>query len=133
MADTGIEWCTEFAQVSRTGIDIAPNLTKCPIPVWKSVPVAAGYRYLCRTEHSNVSGKDADVVPNYSKSPVPVIPAVYTATVPSTPFTMFWLWGDFDMGENTSCFVFDWGWVRYRMNTSMTMVAAVELACDICV
>ena len=63
-------WCrTELAELSGTGIDVVPTLSKCPVPVWKSVPVPAApvsmsyrtyrrvrYRYWCRTELTEVSG-----------------------------------------------------------------------------
>ena len=88
-------WCTELTEVSGTGIDAVPNLPKCPVPVWKFVPVSAvpvsmsyrtyrsvWYRYWRRTELTEVSGTGIDVVPNLPKYPVPVIPAVYTAGMP---------------------------------------------------
>ena len=86
---------TEVTEVPGTGIDAVPNLTKCPVPVWKSVPVPAvpvsisyrsyrnvRYRYWRRTEVTEVSGTGIDVVPSLPKCPVPVIPAVYTGGMP---------------------------------------------------
>ena len=78
-----------------TNIDIAPSLPKCPVPLWKSVPVPAvpvsmsyrtyrsvRYRYWCRAERTEASGTCTDVVPNLPKCPVSVIPAEYTAGMP---------------------------------------------------
>ena len=93
-------WCrTELTDVSGTGIDV-PKLPKCPVPIWKSVPVPAvpvsisyrsyrsvRYRYWRRTELTEVSGTGIDVipkvtevsgtgidvVPNLRKCPVPVL------------------------------------------------------------
>ena len=68
--------CTEATEVSGTGIDVVRNLPKCPVPVWKSVPVPAvpvlmsyrSYRsvqcrYWCRTEVNELSGTGVYVVP----------------------------------------------------------------------
>ena len=79
--------------MSGTGIDVVPNLLKCPVPVLKSVPVPAvpvsmsyrtyrsdRYRYGC-TEVIEVSGTGIDV-PKLPKCLVPEIPAVYTARMP---------------------------------------------------
>ena len=52
---------TELTEVSGTGIDVVPNLPKCPVPV-----------YGCCTEFTEVSGTGIDVVPNLPKCPVPV-------------------------------------------------------------
>ena len=53
--------------MSGTGVDVVPNLPKCPVPV------------LC-TDHTEVSGTGIDV-PNLLKCPVPVIiPAVCLGT-----------------------------------------------------
>ena len=48
--------------MSGTGIDVVPNLPKCPVPVLM----------LCRTYRIEVSGTGIDVVPNIPKCPAPV-------------------------------------------------------------
>ena len=55
--------------MSGTGIDVAPNLTTCPVPV------------LMLYQLTEMSGTGIDV-PNSPKCPVPVIPAVYTGGIP---------------------------------------------------
>ena len=55
--------------MSGTGIDVAPNLTTCPVPV------------LMLYQLTEMSGTGIDV-PNSPKCPVPVIPAVYTVGIP---------------------------------------------------
>ena len=94
-------------------IDVVPSVPKCPIPARKAVPVAAGYRYLCRAERSNVSGKGTDVQ-LFEESGTGHTGGIYrlyasVRTAPSTPFTVYRLWGvsDFYMGENTFRFIFD--------------------------
>ena len=76
---------TELTEVSGTGIDVVPNLPKCPVPVlmcrkyrsvryrYESLHRYRRYRYPCRTELIEVSGTGADVVPNLPKCPVPVL------------------------------------------------------------
>ena len=67
---------TEITEVSGTGIDVAPNLPKCPVPVlmlyrnyqgvryrYESLYRYRRYRYPCRTEVTEVSGTGIDVVP----------------------------------------------------------------------
>ena len=58
-----------------TGIHIVPNLPKCPAPVWVSYRTyrSVRYRYRCCTEHTEVSGTGIDAVPNLAKCPVPVL------------------------------------------------------------
>ena len=51
---------TELTEVSDTGIDVVPNLPKCPVPV------------LMLTEITEVSGTGMKVAPNFPKCPVPV-------------------------------------------------------------
>ena len=58
------------SEVSGTGIDVVPNLPKCPVPVLMSYPT------------SEVYGTGIDVVPNLPKCPVPVIRAAYTGGLP---------------------------------------------------
>ena len=65
----------ELTEVSGTGIDVVPNLPKCPVPVLLSYRTyrSVWYRYLCRTELTEESGIGIDVVPNLTKSPVQVL------------------------------------------------------------
>ena len=58
-----------------TGIDVVPNLPKCPVPVLMSYRTyrSVHYRYCCRTELTEVSGAGIEVVPNLPKCPVPVL------------------------------------------------------------
>ena len=91
---------TEVTELPGIGIDVVPNLPKCPVPVlilyrnyrsvryrYKILYRYRRYRYPCRTELTEVSGTgiDAvpnlpevsgtgiDVVPNLPKFPVPVL------------------------------------------------------------
>ena len=62
---------TELTEVSSEGVDVVPNLPKCPVPVlvyrtYRSIR----YRYLCRTERTELTGTGMDGVP---KCPVPVL------------------------------------------------------------
>ena len=77
-------WCrTELTEVSGTGIDVVPNLPKCPVPVLTSLPVPAvpvsiscrtfQYRYWCHTEPTAVSGTGINDVTNLATCPVPVL------------------------------------------------------------
>ena len=72
--------------MSGAGVDVVPNLPKCPVPVINSVPAPAvpvsisyrtyrsvRYRYGCLPELTEVSGTDIDVIPNLPKRPVPVL------------------------------------------------------------
>ena len=65
---------TEVTEMSGTGIDVAPNLPKCPVPVlmlyrtyrsvryrYESLYPYRRYRYPCRTELTDVSGAGIDV------------------------------------------------------------------------
>ena len=65
---------TELTEVSGTGIDVMPNLPKCPVPV-----------YWC-TELAEVSGTGIDVlVPAPVPALVPTwvhVPAVYVQSIP---------------------------------------------------
>ena len=78
-----------------SGIDVVPNLPKCPVPVlmlcrsYRSVQYRYESRYRChryrysyRTELTEVSGTAIDIVQNSPKCPVPVIPPVYTTGMP---------------------------------------------------
>ena len=77
---------TEVTEMSGTGIDVAPNLPKCPVPVlmlyrtyrsvryrYESLYRYRRYRYPYRTELTEVSGTGVDVVPNLPECPVPVL------------------------------------------------------------
>ena len=77
---------TELTEVSGTGIDVVPNLPKCPVPVlmlhrnyrsvryrYKSTYRYRRYRYPCRTELTEAFGTGIDVVPKLPKCPVPVL------------------------------------------------------------
>ena len=48
---------TELTEVSGTGIDVVPNLPRCPVPVLKSYRTCRGvrYRHRCLTELTEVS------------------------------------------------------------------------------
>ena len=61
--------------VPGTGMDVVPNLPKCPVPVWMPYRTyrSVRYRYGCRTELTEVFGTGIDVVPNLPKCPVPVL------------------------------------------------------------
>ena len=61
--------------MSGAGIDVAPKLPKCPVPVWMSYRTyrSVRYRYGYRTELTKVSGTGIDVVPNMPNCPVPVL------------------------------------------------------------
>ena len=56
-----------------TGIEVVPNLPKCPVPVLMSYRTyqSVRYRYWCRAELTKVSGTGIDV-PKLRKCPVPV-------------------------------------------------------------
>ena len=76
---------TELTEVSGTGIDVVPNLPKCPVPVlmyrnyqsilyrYESLYRYRRYRYPRLTELTEVSGDGIDVVPKLPKCPVPVL------------------------------------------------------------
>ena len=76
---------TELTQVSGTGIDVVPNILKCPVPVlmyrnyrsvwyrYESLYRYRRYRYPYRTELTEVSGAGVDVVPKLPNCPVPVL------------------------------------------------------------
>ena len=76
---TGMD--VELTEVAIAGIDVAPNLPKCPVPVLKlyrnyrsvryryeSLYRYRRYRYPCGTELNKVSSTGIDVVPNLPKS-----------------------------------------------------------------
>ena len=75
---------TELTEESGTGIDVVPNLPKCPVPVlmyrtygsvryrYESLYRYRRYRYSYRTEVTEVSSTGMHVVPNLPKCPVPV-------------------------------------------------------------
>ena len=67
--------------MSGTGIDVVPNLPKCTVPVWTSIPVPAAYFCRC-TELTEVSDIGGDVVPDLLECPIPVVPAIYTGGIP---------------------------------------------------
>ena len=75
-----------------TGIDVVPNLPKCPVPAlmlyrnyqsvryrYESLYRYRRYRYPYRTELTEVFGTGIDVQ-DLRKCPVPVIPAVCLGT-----------------------------------------------------
>ena len=88
---------TELTEVSGTGIDVVPNLLKCPVTVlmlyrsyrsvryrYESLYRYRRYRYPYRTELTEVSdtgmkvctgtsGTGIHIVPNLPKCPVPVL------------------------------------------------------------
>ena len=55
--------CTELSEVSGTGIDVEPNLPKCPVQVLMSYRSyrSVRYGYWCRNELTEVSGTGIDV------------------------------------------------------------------------
>ena len=57
-------YCTEFTEVSSTGIDVVPNLPKCPVAVLMMYRTYRSVRYLYCTEFTEVSSTGIDVVPN---------------------------------------------------------------------
>ena len=75
---------TELTEESGTGIDVVPNLPKCPVPVlmyrtygsvryrYESLYRYRRYRYSYRTELADMSGTGIDV-PNFLKCLVPVL------------------------------------------------------------
>ena len=104
MSRTGIDAVPNLP-VSGTGIDV-PNLPKCPVPVWKSVPVPAvpllmlyrsyrsvRYRYCCRTELTEVfgTGNTGGTYRQYAS----------VRTVPNTPLQCTITRGFFVLEKNT--------------------------------
>ena len=64
---TGGDGCrTDLTDVPGTGIDVAPNLFKDPVPILISSRSYRGvrYRYRCCAEVAEVSGAGIDAVPN---------------------------------------------------------------------
>jgi len=53
--------------------DWCRNLPKRPTPTWKSIPVAAGYRHLRRTELADVPGNGLNVASSFPTCPVKVL------------------------------------------------------------
>ena len=66
--------CTSRRRFTGTGMDVVPNLPKCPVPVLMSYRTyrSVRNRYGCYTKLTKVSGIIMDVVPNLPKCPVPV-------------------------------------------------------------
>ena len=78
--ENGVEYGTyrgvryRLTEVSGTGIDVVPNLPKCPVPVFMYRTYrSVRHRYWCRTELTEVSGTGIHVIPNLPKCPVPVL------------------------------------------------------------
>ena len=86
------DWVYQYLQgcvrcgtgILGTGMDVLPNLPKCPVPVLMSYRTYRSfrYRYWCRTELTEVSGNGIDAVPKLQKCPVPVWKSVPVPAVP---------------------------------------------------
>ena len=74
----------EGTEVSGTGNDVVPKLSKCSAPVLMSYRSyrSVRHRYWYRTERTEASGTVIDVVPKLPKFPVPVWKSVPVPTVP---------------------------------------------------
>ena len=80
VSGTGIEFCN---RTGGTGINMVPNLPKCPVPVWMSYRTyrSLRYRYSCHTELTEVFGLGIHVIPNLPKCPVPALVSYRTFEV----------------------------------------------------
>ena len=107
----------DVATMWRYRVDVVPNLSKCPVPVWccteltevsgagvDIVPIPVQIRYKrqyryrryrcwCHTELAEVSGTGIDVQPNLPKCPVPHIDVV--PNLPKCPVLVLMMYRTF--------------------------------------